>query len=683
MRLTRFGSRALGFGIGLLAFGSTLSFASGSTEECLVCHGNPDLKRSAPGPGRPESLFVDRAAMRGSVHGRLSCVTCHKGVTAPHGKLTSVPGIETCAGCHRQAVEEYRGSIHTRGGAGSEGATCSGCHGGIHAILASKDPRAPTYPLNLPRTCARCHADPALAERYHLPRADIYQLYMDSIHGRAITRSGLLVAANCSSCHGAHDIRSPEDPTSRVHRANVPQTCGNCHGGILVIYRESIHGRRFAAGLFSAAVCTDCHTAHEIRRVDLEAWKLEIVRECGTCHSESLRTFRDTYHGQVNALGFTRVARCSDCHGAHNILPSRDPGSMVNAARLTETCGKCHLGANVNFVKYDPHADPKNRDRNPVLYYAAWFMTLLLFGVFVFFGLHTVLWGLRSLIARWRGEIRATRTSESARYYRRFSLGQRILHGLLIVSFLGLVVTGMPLLYSQSGWAVRLARILGGFGVMGFFHRVSAALLTALFLFHLTDLGYRLLIRRERGLFWGPNSLVPQPGDIRDLFRNFLWFFGLGPRPRFGRFAYWEKFDYLAVFWGMAIIGIAGFVLWFPAFFSRFIPGWSFNLALLVHGEEALLAAGFIFTIHYFNTHLRPEKFPMDLVIFTGRVNEAELREERPEEYRLLAQEDGLAAIETDPPPRWLRNLGWIVGAAAVAIGLLFLALILIALWDT
>ncbi|MBI4011437.1 MAG: cytochrome b/b6 domain-containing protein [Candidatus Rokubacteria bacterium] len=264
-------------------------------------------------------------------------------------------------------------------------------------------------------------------------------------------------------------------------------------------------------------------------------------------------------------------------------------------------------------------------------------------------------------------------------YYFRFSLGQRLLHGLLMTSFLGLATTGMPLHFSQSRWAIWLAHTLGGFGVMGFFHRTFAFLLTLCFLIHLGQLGYRLFVGRELQVLWGPDSLVPQPRDLVEFGRHVRWFFGLGPRPRFGRFTYWEKFDYFAVFWGMAIIGGSGYVLWFHGVFSRLLPGWLFNVAHLVHGEEALLAVGFIFTIHFFNSHLRPEKFPMDLVIFTGRVSEDELRSERPEEYERLHREGRLRAIEADPPPLWLRNFGRIVGATAVTVGLVIFTFIVLA----
>jgi cytochrome b subunit of formate dehydrogenase len=383
----------------------------------------------------------------------------------------------------------------------------------------------------------------------------------------------------------------------------------------------------------------------------------------------------------VTRLGFTRVARCSDCHGDHDIQPGWDPRSKINPVNLVQTCGRCHAGATAGFVQYDPHADPDDRDRNPVLYYVGWFMVLLLLGVFAFFGAHTLLWAMRAMVARWAGEPPRIRPRETGSYYVRFTVGQRTLHGILIVSFLGIVITGIPLLYSESGWAARLAHALGGFGAMGILHRIFAVILTILFFYHLIQILYWVAVRKDRGVLWGPNSLMPQPRDIVDIVRNFLWFFGLGAKPTFGRFTYWEKFDYLAVFWGMPVIGITGYILWFDEFMARFIPGWWFNVALLIHGEEALLATAFIFTIHYFNTHLRPEKFPMDLVIFTGRVSESELREERPEQYESLVKEQRLASLRTDPPPLQVKYFGWIFGGLAVAIGLALFFLILAAVF--
>ena len=241
-------------------------------------------------------------------------------------------------------------------------------------------------------------------------------------------------------------------------------------------------------------------------------------------------------------------------------------------------------------------------------------------------------------------------------YYFRFSLEQRYLHGLVIVTFLGLAATGMPLRFSDTLWAKNIADAVGGFRAVLFLHKLCAVLVTAGFLFHVAEVLYRGLVKGERGMFFGPTSLVPQPQDLVDIYQQFRWFFWLGPKPRFGRYTYWEKFDYWAVFWGMFIIGISGYMMWFSAFFARFVPGYLFNVALLVHGEEALLAIWFIFIIHFFNTHLRPEKFPMDPVIFTGRESDEELRQERPLEYQRLVEQGALQALETDQPPRWLNE---------------------------
>lgn len=267
----------------------------------------------------------------------------------------------------------------------------------------------------------------------------------------------------------------------------------------------------------------------------------------------------------------------------------------------------------------------------------------------------------------------------SSRHFLRFDLFNRILHGTLMGSFLGLAATGLPLKFNWAPWASDVAHAMGGFTAILFFHKSFAVILTLVFLFHIGRIVRAAMAKRGAEVFWGPESMVPQPKDLFDLLGHFRWFLGLGPKPRFDRFTYWEKFDYWAVFWGMAIIGTSGYMLWFSSFFAKFVSGWTFNLALVVHSEEALLAVWFIFAIHFFNSHLRPEKFPMDLVIFTGRVSEDELRHERPDQYDRLVGEDGLVPLETDAPPRWLLNYGRVLGTTVIAIGFVLFGLTLLA----
>jgi hypothetical protein len=211
-------------------------------------------------------------------------------------------------------------------------------------------------------------------------------------------------------------------------------------------------------------------------------------------------------------------------------------------------------------------------------------------------------------------------------------------------------------------------------------HRVLGLLLIAVFAAHVGRVLHRVLVKKQAGMLWGPDSLVPQPRDLVQMLQHFRWFVGRGPRPRFDRFTYWEKFDYWAVFWGMGIIGGSGLLLWFPQFFARVLPGWMFNVAFVVHGEEALLAVVFIFTVHFFNGHLRPEKYPMDTVIFTGRVPLNELRHERPAEYERLRAEGRLEALLVPPPSHALSRRGRVIGTVAVLLGLTMVGLTLYAL---
>lgn len=267
--------------------------------------------------------------------------------------------------------------------------------------------------------------------------------------------------------------------------------------------------------------------------------------------------------------------------------------------------------------------------------------------------------------------------AQAGRWYRRFTPAERALHVFLMLTFVGCALTGLPLIFADKPWAAVLARLLGGFESAGVIHRICAAIMIAVFVIHVLLVARRALVNKDLlGVLWGPDSLVPQWQDAIDIYGHFKWFLGLGPRPQFDRWTYWEKFDYWAVFWGMAIIGGSGLLLWFPFFFSQFLPGWIFNIASLVHGEEALLAVGFIFTIHFFNGHLRPEKFPMDTVVFTGRIPEHELKAERAVQYARLTAQGSLTAQEL-PAPGASRTFGWIVGGTALTLGTVVILLIL------
>jgi cytochrome b subunit of formate dehydrogenase len=265
------------------------------------------------------------------------------------------------------------------------------------------------------------------------------------------------------------------------------------------------------------------------------------------------------------------------------------------------------------------------------------------------------------------------------RYIRRFTRQQRQLHAVLFSTFLGLAATGLPIRFSESIWARGMASAVGGFGAILFFHKLCALVLTVAFAIHVKEIFGRGIGKREKGIFWGPTSMVGNFKDAKDMFAHMRWFVGLGPRPKFERYAYWEKFDYWAVFWGMIVIGFSGYAMWFAPFFAHFLPGWALNAALVIHSEEGLLAILFIFSIHFVNTHLRPGSFPMDMVIFTGVESEEEFKEKRPLEYERAIKEGKLEGRLGAAPAAWYLTFARVVGFAAIFIGLLLLVLTLTA----
>jgi len=354
--------------LALVLFGAAAGLWA-AAPDCLSCH-------------------EEKAAVKTSIHGALGCNGCHADIQAfPHPeKHTPV----NCSTCHAGGAAELAKSVH----GGRTGPSCTSCHGDAHSILPAKDPKSATNAANLPRTCAGCHGNAETAKTSGAPQ--VYAVYMDSIHGFALTKEGLLVAANCSSCHGTHGILSHRNAASKTFRANIPATCGTCHGGPLQAYTAGIHGQKLAAGAANAPVCTSCHTAHQIARVDSAKWQMKTTATCGDCHKSQFSTYRDTFHAQVSSLGYEQVARCWDCHAYHDILPASDPKSTVSAANRVQTCSKCHPGANAGFVKYDPHANAHDGKNYPALHVASIFMNLLLSGVLGFFVLHSILWFFRA-----------------------------------------------------------------------------------------------------------------------------------------------------------------------------------------------------------------------------------------------------------------------------------------------
>jgi cytochrome b subunit of formate dehydrogenase len=653
-----------------------------SNGDCLSCHGNPALKWSSP--GKTGSLFVRADELAGSRHSRIQCVQCHTGGTPSNVRACiTIPDKVDCNICHEHEKEATQYSESTHGTLAAQGSPdapiCQDCHG-AHGVLGKVDPASPTFSRNVPTLCAKCHqAGHKAAVRYSGEQQNIVERYRESIHGKGLLQAGLTVTANCADCHSAHHELPAKDARSSVNRANIAETCAQCHRGIYELFTASVHSPKVTHTSQPLPVCSDCHSAHSIERTDLSDFRLGIIEQCGRCHRQITASYFETFHGKVSELGGLQTAKCYDCHGAHDILPVADPRSHLSRTNIVATCGKCHTGSHRQFAGYLTHATHHDPKKYPFLFITFWGMTSLLIGTLVVSGAHTVMWLPRSF--QYRKELK-NGGPETGTYVRRFRRFHRNLHLMVVSSFLGLAATGMILKFSYASWAKLLARLLGGFEAAGVIHRFCATLTFTYFGLHLYDLvkQKRASGKGWRGFITGEESMMFNRRDFHELAASVKWFFKRGPRPEYGRWTYWEKFDYFAVFWGVAVIGGTGLLLWFPEFFTWFVPGWAVNIATTIHSDEALLAVSFIFVVHFFNTHFRPEKFPIDTVIFTEGMPLEEFQRDRPREYReLLASGELTERLMPAPASRdvrfWRR-----LGFTALGLGLILIGLIVYAM---
>jgi cytochrome b subunit of formate dehydrogenase len=600
---------------------------------CLACHGIPSL--SAPMPnGDMRQLHVSPDDFAQSVHGGRSCVECHTDVV-------EVP--------HRRGVDRRVG-------------------------------------------CVQCHEDLWQAAQEENRTEELARLgevveqidsYMSSVHARPSRADQSRTNATCYNCHDAHYISPIDSEIGAQSRLQIPQVCGQCHVQIAETYLTSVHGQEVSVnGNANAAVCIDCHTTHDIESPSVTSIRLAITENCGNCHSEELESYLGTYHGQVSTLGYIYTAKCFECHGHHEIKRVADETSTMHIDNRLETCSNCHPNATQGYVSFEPHGNTHDFERHPEMWIASKFMIALLSGVFLFFWTHAALWFYREWQDRKQGKNSLHVQLDElplgeGKYFRRFPLVWRLAHLLGALAIMLLVLTGTAVLYADSFWAPTVMTLLGGPRSAAILHRIGAVTFIVLFFGHLSYFAFRIGRNWRTFRWFGPESLVPNWQDFKDAAAMFRWFFGRGPRPVFDRWTYYEKFDYWAPFWGMFIIGVSGLMLWFPATTASFLPGWVFNVGTIVHGEEAFLAAVFLFTVHFFNCHFRPDKFPQDIVMFTGAVPLGEFRREHALEYQRLVQEGRLEEFLVDAPSAPMTRYSKILGGSLITIGLSLLVLVL------
>ncbi|MBM4171601.1 MAG: hypothetical protein FJ214_07025 [Ignavibacteria bacterium] len=364
---------------------------------CMKCHSQENLYKIVD--GKKKSLFVNYDQFKTSVHTDNACFKCHTNVNFSKKPVCLNSGKVDCSMCHSAATEDYQISIHgTEHNKGNEHAPyCTDCHE-THNMKSKVQKNSPTFARNVPELCAKCHRTGMnIAASIDASKKGIVSEYVESIHGKGLLQSGLMVTATCVDCHSSHRELPRKDPRSTVFSANIATTCAQCHLGIYEEFRNSIHSPEISDTDKKLPVCNDCHFSHEIGRTDQGDFRKQILNQCGNCHEEVTTTYFDTFHGKVSKLGAQGAAKCSDCHGSHMILPTSNPESKLSRANIVETCKSCHPNSNKKFVGYLTHATHHNREKYPYLFYTFWFMTILLSVTFLFFGTHTLLWLPRAL----------------------------------------------------------------------------------------------------------------------------------------------------------------------------------------------------------------------------------------------------------------------------------------------
>jgi formate dehydrogenase gamma subunit len=579
----------------------------------------------------------------------LQCQGCHApGKTLPYlaGSLFhTVPHAGYNHSFHAQAIHN-----------GTKAATCLDCHtknGDMMTILPASDPNSTINRATVAETCGKCHGDKSAMQGSGISDRPFLS-YRESVHAKAVAR-GNTSAAVCTDCHNSHDIQPASNSQSSIAKVNIPATCGKCHRTEAGEFVQSVHGQAVTRGVSRAPVCTDCHGIHNIKmpfdQTTATATTAVATDSCAKCHegvaltqefgvaSGRVSSYKDSYHGLASQLGSKVVANCASCHGIHNILPSSDPKSMVNANNLAQTCGQCHVGASANFTNGKIHltsglvSEVPSHDRGVVgTRIVRWLYLPLIFLVIGGMVVHNAL--------IWRKKVVAKRRQE--RTIVRLSANQRAQHWLLLTSFIILVLSGFALQYPDS-W---LAWLLGGSEFLRrIIHRVAAVVMLLAGIYHVLYLALS-----KEGRLW-VKDMLPRLKDVRDLIANFGYYLGVrNEKPKIARFGYAEKAEYWAVVWGTIIMGLTGLMIWFKLGFFGLLPRWWIEIALAVHFYEAVLATLAIIAWHFYQVIFDPDVYPINFAFIDGRVSEESYKEEHELAYEQLKKQAEPEEVKTEEP---------------------------------
>ncbi len=551
------------------------------SDGCLKCHKNLDFKK----------------LLSGSVHADMSCPNCHsyvvKNLSDHQEKPKDVP-LADCYLCHSSIAAEHRESIHGISLAEgiNEAAQCWDCHGS-HNILKVNSDSSMVYAKNLITTCGKCHDNPEFIKKHSFAVKQPGKMYSQSVHGKLV-ESGKMKAATCVTCHGSHDIKNRVQPGSKIASINVPATCAECHKEITEEYKKSIHWIAVKKGVRESPSCNDCHSEHSIHAINTLDKREEIKKiqenTCLQCHQnlllserygmsgKSAGNYQDSYHGLASSRGDKKAALCIDCHGVHKILPKDYAESTINKNNVVVTCGKCHKDATEVFAKSYSHVSKEDNSAKYIEDIVGTIYFWLIVVVIGWMAIHNLLILIHELRKRYKkskDEIRIPR----------FTTNELIQHTFLLLSFIVLAISGFQLKYPDSLLGRGLYTLGFDESVRQWVHRCSALVMIALSVYHVI---YLILTSRGRDVLKG---LLPNFRDLRQLINNMLYYMHLKKKhPDFDNYNYIEKMEYWALIWGTIIMGITGFVLWFPTIVGNWAPVWFIKVSEIVHFYEAILA---------------------------------------------------------------------------------------------
>lgn len=612
---------------------------------CLTCHQTAPIKHTF----HPQLV----QAIKNKQTPDVGCKVCHgtHDVVSPavkKSKFSHENLINSCGECHSDVTEPFAESAHGKAViAGVASApNCITCH--QHRIISeSGDAHSLEFKKAQEKLCLSCHLDNPDVRSRTSPAAGFIAAYEQSVHGAALI-AGNEKAANCVDCHGSHEMKRGFEPTATVNKMNVAETCGKCHAEIAKEFSESIHGTAVSKGAKDAPTCTNCHGEHTIlKHTDPQspvAQQNLSQQVCSPCHSslalstkyglstDRFKTFSDSYHGLALKGGSLEVANCASCHGSHNIKPSTDSTSMIHKANLATTCGKCHPGANERFAIGSVHVTMAKQEE-PILYWIANAYIVLIIVTIGGMAFHNIIDFIkkskRKLKIR-RGLIQEGEYGHTL--YLRMTLNERIQHALLFISFTVLVITGFMLRFPDAWWVQAIRRLSDDvFELRSWTHRIAGVIMVAVSLYHVF---YIIFTQRGRELF---RDMIPTLNDLRDLKAMLKYNLGLSQeKPRFGRFSYIEKSEYLALIWGTVVMASTGFVMWFDNTFIGLLTKLGYDIARIIHYYEAWLATLAIIVWHFYYVIFNPDVYPLNVAFWKGTLTESEMAEEHPLELEQL-----------------------------------------------